>query len=190
MITIKRMFGGVNVPHKKELSEQSPIEFAGIPGELVLFLSQHIGAPSKAVVSPKDIVKRGQLIAEPQGVVSAALHAPTSGTVKAIEPRFHPVQARMAEAIILEQMASMNCMKICLGCVRARPYLLRQFRFWQGIWALLALRAAFPSCETCPPKDKLIDMYLLNGAECEPYLADHRVMLEEAEQVVLDSGHS
>ena len=42
------------------------------------------------------------MIAEPQGTVSAALHAPTSGVIKAIEPRFHPVQARMADAIILQ----------------------------------------------------------------------------------------
>ena len=103
MITIiKKMIGGVSVPDKKELSESSPIEFAGLPGELILFLSQHIGAPSVPLVKPKDTVKRGQVIAEPCGFVSVPLHAPTSGVIKAIEPRYHPGQARMCEAIILE----------------------------------------------------------------------------------------
>ncbi len=188
MITIKRMFGGVNVPHKKELSENSPIEFAGVPGELVLFLSQHIGAPSKAVVSPKDVVKRGQLIAEPQGVVSAALHAPTSGTIKAVEPRFHPVQARMAEAIILEPDGKHELYEelspVASGLDSISNEAIQVLARGLGLVGLGG--AAFPTAvKLSPPKDKLIDMYLLNGAECEPYLtADHRVMLEEAEKVV------
>ena len=55
MITIKKVFGGVDVPGKKELSKDCPIEFAGIPGEVVLFLSQHTGAPSNPIVKPKDL---------------------------------------------------------------------------------------------------------------------------------------
>ena len=36
-----------------------------------------------------------------------------------------------------------------------------------------------------PPPDKKIDTVILNGAECEPYLtADHRLMLENPEDVV------
>ena len=56
VITIKKVSGGVSVPDKKHLSEDSPIEFPGIPQELVLFVSQHTGAPSRPVVKPKDAV--------------------------------------------------------------------------------------------------------------------------------------
>lgn len=90
MVNLRRGSGGVKAPDRKELSARSRIEEAGIPSELVLFLSQHTGAPSKALVKVGDLVKRGQKIADPQGPVSASLHAPTSGKVKAIEPRYQP----------------------------------------------------------------------------------------------------
>ena len=36
-----------------------------------------------------------------------------------------------------------------------------------------------------PPKDKPIDTFIINGAECEPYLAaDYRLMLEEPDRVI------
>lgn len=48
-----------------------------------ILLKQHIGAPCKAVVSKGDTIKRGSLIAEPQGL-GAAIHSPFSGTVSDI----------------------------------------------------------------------------------------------------------
>jgi electron transport complex protein RnfC len=46
--------------------------------------------------------------------------------------------------------------------------------------------ATFPThVKLSPPKDKPIDILILNGAECEPYLAsDHRLMLEKAEEIL------
>ncbi len=46
--------------------------------------------------------------------------------------------------------------------------------------------AGFPSSvKLSPPPDKTIDTIILNGAECEPFLtADHRVMVESAEEVI------
>ncbi len=189
MITIiKKMIGGVPVPDKKELSEKSPVGFAGIPDELVLFVSQHIGASPVPLVKPKDTVKRGQIIAEPQGFVSAALHAPTSGVIKAIEPRFHPVQARMCEAIILEPDGRHEPVEelspVASDLDSISPEKIRAVAEQSGIVGLGG--ACFPtSVKLTPPEDKHIDTYLLNGSECEPYLtADHRVMLEQAGKVI------
>ena len=189
MITIiKKMIGGVPVPDKKELSEKAPVEFAGVPDELALFMSHHIGAPAVPLVKPKDTVKRGQLIAEPQGLVSAALHAPTSGVVKAIEPRFHPVLACMSEAIVIEPdgkhepVEGLAPKASDLDSLSAEQ--IRAIAREAGIVGLGG--ACFPtSAKITPPEDKHLDTYLLNGSECEPYLtADHRVMLEEAEKVI------
>ncbi|MDT8272408.1 MAG: RnfABCDGE type electron transport complex subunit C, partial [Desulfomonilia bacterium] len=46
--------------------------------------------------------------------------------------------------------------------------------------------ATFPThVKLSPPKDKVIDTFIVNGAECEPYLAaDHRLMLEEPERIL------
>ena len=47
--------------------------------------------------------------------------------------------------------------------------------------------ATFPtSVKLSPPKEHPVDVVILNGAECEPYLtADYRLMLEKPEEVVL-----
>ncbi|MFO8150103.1 MAG: electron transport complex subunit RsxC [Trueperaceae bacterium] len=46
--------------------------------------------------------------------------------------------------------------------------------------------ATFPAhVKLSPPEEKPIDVVIINGAECEPYLtADHRVMLEKPEKIV------
>ena len=55
---------------------------------LVVPLAEISGAAPKPLVKKGDAVKRGQVIAEPQGFVSVPLHAPTSGVVQAIETCF------------------------------------------------------------------------------------------------------
>src|SRR5210317_902272 len=79
--------GGIHPPENKHQSVRTPIADAGIPPQLIIPLSQHIGAPAVPVVAAGDTVLKGQLIAEPKGFVSVPLHAPTSGTIVAIEER-------------------------------------------------------------------------------------------------------
>lgn len=188
MVNVRRTPGGVRVPDKKELAQDSSIEFAGIPQELVLFLSQHTGAPSKPVVNVGDVVKKGQPLAEAQGAVSAWLHAPTSGKVKAIELRYHPTLARPVDAIILEPdgkdelFEGLSKGKADLESIS--PDQIKDFVRLAGIVGLGG--AAFPTAvKLSPPAGKTIDTYLLNGAECEPYLcADSRLMEERSEEII------
>ena len=79
--------GGVHPPENKLQSVGLPIMTAGIPEELTLPLSQHIGAPATPIVAVGERVLKGQMIAEAQGFVSVPVHAPTSGTITAVEDR-------------------------------------------------------------------------------------------------------
>ena len=79
--------GGVHPDENKSQSLSQPITALGIPPVLVLPLSQHIGAPAKPIVAVGDTVLKGQCIAEAVGPVSVPIHASSSGTVTAIEPR-------------------------------------------------------------------------------------------------------
>jgi len=72
--------GGVHPPENKIQSLTQPIGSLPIPEKLVVPLGQHIGAPAIACVKQGDTVLKGQKIADPAGTVSAAIHAPTSGT--------------------------------------------------------------------------------------------------------------
>ena len=79
--------GGVHPPENKHQSVTMPIGSLPIPEKLLVPLSQHIGAPAKACVKVGTKVLKGQKIAEATGAVSVPMHAPTSGTVTAIEDR-------------------------------------------------------------------------------------------------------
>lgn len=69
-------------------------------GDMVYPLSQHIGAPAKAVVKKGDRVLVGQLIAEAGGFVSANIHSSVSGTVKAVEPRLTASGSKVNSIVI------------------------------------------------------------------------------------------
>ena len=82
--------GGVHPPENKAQSTQLPIGQLPLPEKIVLPLRQHVGNIPKIKVAIGDKVLKGQLIAEAEGTVSAAIHATTSGTVTAIEDAIIP----------------------------------------------------------------------------------------------------
>ncbi|TXT26667.1 MAG: electron transport complex protein RnfC [Rhodocyclaceae bacterium] len=69
--------------HKRPAADQ-PVRVMPVPARLYLPLQQHLGGPARPVVLVGQKVKKGELIAEAQGMVSAPIHAPTSGTIAAV----------------------------------------------------------------------------------------------------------
>ena len=82
--------GGIQAETKKEVSTRNSIKFLPIPSEIRLPLRQHIGNIAKLKVKVGDHVLKGQLIAEADGNISAAIHAPTSGKIKSVEKLLIP----------------------------------------------------------------------------------------------------
>jgi len=97
----RRFYGGVHPAYNKDLADKLAIETMPVPKRLIVPFAQNLGAAPKPVVKKGDTVKKGQIIAEPQGFVSVPLHAPTSGTVQAIDVFPHPVGADMPAAVIV-----------------------------------------------------------------------------------------
>ena len=75
---------GVHPPEMKDDTSHLSIRRFPFAPMLIVPLSQHLGKPAKPVVRPGQEVIRGQVIAEPDGFMSVAMHAPASGTVKQI----------------------------------------------------------------------------------------------------------
>ena len=75
--------GGVHPPEHKITASGNIIEVE-LPREVVIDLSQSIGAPAVCVVGKGDHVERGALIGEAHGFVSANVHTPISGMVTRI----------------------------------------------------------------------------------------------------------
>ena len=93
-------YGGVHPDDAKSLSNSCAIEEIPLPSEVVLPVSQHIGAPASVIVQKGDDVRKGQVIAEAGGFVSVPVHATVSGTVKVIEPRFSPLGMEVMSVVI------------------------------------------------------------------------------------------
>ena len=151
-------------------------------------MAQCLGAPAAPSVKPKDVVKTGQRIGEPQGFVSTPVHASLSGTVKKIDLAQTAVGAR----VLCVEIESDGRDEWIDG-VELQA---REVDFSNPDAFLPALTdaglvgmggAAFPThVKLKPPRDAKVDTLILNGAECEPYLtADHRLMLEHAPEIVL-----
>ena len=76
--------GNTKIPHNKNTAEMKPVKMPP-PGEVLLPMSQNIGAPATPIVKVGEYVKVGQLIAEPSAPISSPIYASVSGTVTKIE---------------------------------------------------------------------------------------------------------
>lgn len=177
--------GGVHPYDGKELSKDKPIEKLQPKGDLVYPLSQHIGAPAKAVVAKGDRVLVGQRIAEAGGFVSAHIYATVSGTVKNIEPRRVP-SGDMAMSIVVEndglyEEAEGAPVKPVEELSKEEKINLIKEAGVVGMGG-----AGFPTHVKLSPKEpEKIEFVIANCAECEPYLtSDYRRMLEEPEKLI------
>lgn len=177
---------GVHPPEHKELTAALPIRRMPFPDEVVLPLRQNAGRPARLIVRKGDRVERGDTLGEADGFVSVPIHASAAGEVVGVGWWPHP-DGSMAEAVRIE--VDRNSPQI------PRPRIVPR---WEGLAPADVIRAvqqagvvglggaAFPAhVKLSPPPDLPIDVLLVNGAECEPYLtSDHRVMVEYPERVL------
>ena len=94
---LKRAALGAHTPHDKATAASKPVPMP-LPAQVRILMSQHIGAPAKAVVKKGDKVCVGTLIGEAAGVVSANIHSSVSGTVTAVEP-FRLANGKACDAV-------------------------------------------------------------------------------------------
>ncbi|MEI6285915.1 MAG: electron transport complex subunit RsxC [Bacillota bacterium] len=183
----KTFLGGVHPPEQKITAKQ-PVELIELPDKFYYSTRMHIGAPCEPTVKVGDLVKKGQIIAATEAFVSANIHASTSGKVTAIESFAHPVFGTCQTVIVEADQAD----EWLVGLPLSEP------RDWQAlspaeITAIIRSAgivgmggATFPThVKTTVPPGKSIEYFVLNGAECEPYLtSDHRLMLGEPEKII------
>jgi electron transport complex protein RnfC len=179
------LVGGVHPPENKHQSVQQPIGRLPLPEKLVIPLNQHIGAPPKLVVNIGDEVLKGQVLAEPNGMVSVGVHAPTSGVISDISdyPIPHP-SGMSARCITLIpdnydrwiEHAGLDDFRAC------SPAKLLELIREAGIAGLGG--AGFPAAVKLSAR-KPVSTLIINATECEPYItADDMLIRERAEDIV------
>ena len=176
--------GGIHPKDGKAMSKAKAIKTLTPKGEIVIPLSQHIGAPATPCVEVGDRVLVGQKIGEAAGFISANVHSSVSGTVKKIEPRMIASGA-MVNSIIIENDDTYE------------EYIweLKDYEDMSKDDIRAAIKeagivgmggAGFPTNVKLTPKNEdAIEYVIVNGAECEPYLtSDYRRMVEQPEILV------
>jgi electron transport complex protein RnfC len=177
--------GGIHPPSNKAQSTRTPIAQAPLPAKLIVPLQQHAGEAAKPVVQAGDHVLKGQLIGMPDGFVSSAVHAPTSGTVAAIDMQLiaHPSGLPNLCATLIpdgkDEWAELQPVDYRSRSSAELQQLLRM----AGVVGLGG--AAFPSDIKLRTGKQKITTLILNGAECEPYITcDDMLMRERAAEIV------
>jgi electron transport complex protein RnfC len=181
-----KFYGGVHPSPQKNLTSDGAIKRVFVPKTVVLPLSQHTGSPAEPVVKAGDQVKAFTEVAKATGFVSSPIHSSISGKVARIAYSPAPASNRAFSVFIESQGDEDQEFKIKW---RRDPKSLSADELISiikdaGIVGLGG--AAFPThVKLSPPKNKIIDTVILNGAECEPYLTcDQRLMIENPKEIL------
>ena len=149
------------------------------PAKVYICLSQHIGAPAVPVVNVGDKVKKGTLIAEASGAVSANVYSSVSGVVSDITDITNGLNQKQKYIIIDNDFSGEE--EFLPQMTELTPETIVERIRLAGIVGLGG--AGFPTAIKLSPKTK-IDVLVINGAECEPYLTcDYRLMIERTEEI-------
>jgi electron transport complex protein RnfC len=176
--------GGVHPAEMKELTSEKPFEFLPLPEQICLPLSQHAGKQSLLLKKKGDAVRKGEMIAEPDGFISAPIHSPVTGKINKTTSIITLTGIR-SEAVIINRsdIDEDDLMEPLNPVTVAREEIIERVK-QAGIVGQGG--AAFPTyVKLSPPPDKKIDYVILNACECEPYLTrDYRFLIEKTEEVI------
>jgi Na+-translocating ferredoxin:NAD+ oxidoreductase subunit C len=186
---MRRLFqfhGGVKPPTHKTTSNREPIAIAPLFSEYVVPLHQSIGGTPQPIVKAGDTVLKGQRIGAADGNMSSAVHAPTSGIVKAVEMRTaaHSSGLSTLSVVIEPDGRDEWCELHPVDWRNISSAQVREHLQNAGVVGLGG--AVFPShMKVNPGKSGHLDTLVINGAECEPFITcDDMQMRERGDCVV------
>ena len=171
--------GGLHItpPRHKSMSTGAPSREAALSAEYAISLRQRDGSAYLAKVAPGERVLRGQLLAEPVNHQDAPVHAPTSGTIRAIEPRpeMHPANQPVPHLILASDGKDESVPPLtALDPATTDADALRERIASCGIVGLGG--AGFPTARKLGhPANTLV----INAAECEPYITCDDLQIRE-----------
>ncbi|MDR0380052.1 MAG: electron transport complex subunit RsxC [Candidatus Accumulibacter sp.] len=178
--------GGVKPTTHKDQSTQTPIAVAPLSPIFVVPLHQSLGGHPGPLVRAGERVKKGQRIGAADRWVSSATHAPTSGTVLAVEERVaaHPSGLTTLSVVIETDGQDEWIERTPLDPTALPPERVREILRDAGVVGLGG--AVFPShVKSEAARSVPMEELVINGAECEPFMTcDDRLMRERAEGII------
>ena len=175
--------GGIHPPQHKDAATGSPIQALPLPPLLHIALAQSVGNAARPTVAVGQRVRKGETLAEPDGRLSAAVHAPTSGTITAIGPHpfAHPSGLPVDTLTLQPDGLDEWLPRQPLDWQQTDAATLRQHLQAMGVVGLGG--AVFPTHLKLAAGQ--LATLVVNGAECEPFIScDDLLMRERAAGIV------
>lgn len=201
--TLPTFARGIHPTTHKESTAGKQIEFLPTPEMVHVPLHQHAGAPAEAVVKPRTEVAVGDLIgSNDQVAITAQVHATVAGKVAPLTAVTLP-NGRPSMAVPIKTTQPKPDGQPDANGSEGRSI---WNAYYSGSWELSGLGevldqqivaavrragivgmggAGFPThIKLARSPGRTIDVVVLNGCECEPYLtADHRMMVEAPQAI-------
>lgn len=180
--------GGVHPPTHKDESTRTPIAQTPLPSKLVIPLSQHVGNRAVPIVQVGERVLKGQKIGRPEGKLSSAVHASTSGTVTAIDMQLVAHHSGLPDLCVTivpdgnDEWIEHSGVDIKNTSHSELRHRLRK----AGVVGLGG--AVFPSDLKTDAHHHKIKTLVINGAECEPYITCDDVLMRERAADILQGA--
>ncbi|MEZ9596344.1 electron transport complex subunit RsxC [Shewanella sp. 10N.261.52.F9] len=181
--TLWRSHGGVHPPELKNLSNKTTIGQIPLANQYVLPLPQ-VGDSALLAVKVNDRVLKGQVLTSGTSFAYSPVHSPTSGIITAIKamPSNHASGIEVLSCVIqadgLDEAKAVERSDIE---TLSNQDILKKIQ-QAGIAGLGG--AAFPThIKLSPASD--IELVIINGIECEPYItSDDRLMREHSDEIL------
>lgn len=177
--------GGIHPKEHKVESNQTPIRDIPLPKQLVINLKGQAGNRSLPVVNVGDTVLKGQVIAESDGIFSTHQHAPSSGTVLAIEKRPIAHPSGLDDVCVVIETDGKD--QWCDLSPKPNTHNLQRAEILAHICesGIVGLGGASFPTHIKLKRESGIHTLIINAAECEPYITcDDRLLQEHALEVL------
>ena len=182
MNQFKHALGSIKVRHNKNTMDIAPIKMED-PEQVILPMSQHIGAPCKPTVKKGDHVKVGQLIGDSDAFLCVPIYASISGDVTEIRQSTNMFGGSETSVVI----QSDHKHEVVEGI--KPPTVETKDDFIQAVKASGVVGcggASFPTFVKFDPKNlDEVKTLIINGAECEPFItSDYRQMVDHPDDIL------
>ncbi|KEY91197.1 electron transport complex protein [Candidatus Photodesmus blepharus] len=178
--------GGIQPSESKAQSLQRTLIHASLPNRILLPIKQHIGKSGGLLVEIGEYVLKGQALTKYDTNSVLPIHAPTSGTITAIKKYAAANSSGLAELCIVilpDGKDKWLPVKPVDNFLQESPDRLIEYIKQAGISGMGG--AGFPTAKKIQSIISNTDIFIVNAAECEPYItADHALIQYHADEVI------